>query len=84
MIIFSASQSDETAHPYIEQSHGLFTYFLLKKIQTSKGNVNLGELSNYIIDNVKQRSIVINNKIQTPIVYASADIGEEWKTGTIK
>ena len=79
LVVFSAAQVDETAWGYDEQLHGLFTYFLLKKLQESKGNTTLGDLSKYITDNVKQRSVLINHKIQTPTVSASIDMQEDWR-----
>ena len=79
LVVFSAASDDETAYPYAEQKHGLFTYYLLKKLQDSKGNATLGELSKYIIDNVKQRSVLVNHKIQTPTVSSSADMQDDWK-----
>ena len=74
MIVFSAATGEESAYPYKEKQHGLFTYFLLKKLQETKGNVSYANLSNYIIENVKQQSIVVNQKSQTPQVNASLDI----------
>ena len=71
VIVISASKGDETAYPYQEKGHGLFTYYLLKKLQSSKGNITLKKLGNYIIDNVKQTSMRKNSKIQTPTIYAS-------------
>lgn len=71
VIVISASKGDETAYPYQEKGHGLFTYYLLKKLQSSKGDITLKELGNYIIDNVKQTSMRKNSKIQTPTIYAS-------------
>jgi len=78
--VFSAAQSDETAYPYHEKGHGMFTYFLLKKLQESKGKVTLGELSDYIINNVRQKSIVENNKSQTPVVTPAEALTEKWET----
>ena len=46
----------------------MFTYFLLKKLQESKGDVTLGELGDYITNEVKRESLLNNNKIQTPAV----------------
>jgi uncharacterized caspase-like protein len=83
LIAFSACQGDETAYPYKEQGHGLMTYYLLKKIQESKGNISLGELSDYVIDKVSKTSIVINGKSQTPTVSVSPNFGENWKSATI-
>lgn len=79
MVILSAAQGDETAYPYEEQGHGLFTYYLLKKIQETNGNVSLGDLAAYIKDNVSKKSIVVNGKPQTPSVSPSAILGETWK-----
>lgn len=79
MVIFSASQGDETAYPYASQNHGLFTYFLLKKIRETGGNVSLGELGDYITDNVKRTSLVENSKSQTPQVLVSPVIVSNWR-----
>ena len=84
MVVISAATGDETAYPYKEKQHGLFTYFLLKKLQETKGNVDYLTLSNYIIENVKQQSIVVNQKSQTPQVNASADIQNSWQMMRIK
>ena len=79
MVVFSAASGDETAYPYREKSHGLFTYFLLKKLQETKGTVTLGELGNYIIDNVTKESVVSNGKSQTPTVTCSEIMGADWR-----
>lgn len=79
MVIFSAAQGDETAHPYKEKKHGLFTYFLLKKLKETAGNVTLGELDEYITTNVRQISVSVNKKIQTPNVACSLSLTDNWK-----
>jgi hypothetical protein len=84
MVVFSASQGDETAYPHREKGHGLFTYFLLKKLQDTKGEVTLGELSSYITTEVSRQSIVVNKKSQTPTVIPSSTLGEEWKERRLK
>ncbi len=78
-VVFTASQGDETAYSYKEQQHGMFTYFLLKKLKLSKGEVTLLELMDYINSNVRQKSIVLNSKSQTPTVIPSLTLGDEWK-----
>lgn len=82
MIVLSAAQGDETAYKYEEAKHGLFTYFLLKKLQDTKGKVTMGELSNYIQTQVKRYSIVQNSKSQTPSVMTSNKLRDNWKTMT--
>lgn len=79
MVIFSAASDDETAFPFQEKGHGLFTYFLLKKLQESKGNVTLEQLGSYITEKVKQQSVVVNRKAQTPSVIPSNTMTESWK-----
>ena len=78
MVIFSAASDDETAFPYKDKGHGLFTYFLLKKLQESKGNASLQELGDYIVGNVKQKSVVVNRKAQTPTVIPSVSMSDGW------
>jgi hypothetical protein len=78
MVVVSATSGDETAYPFKEKQHGLFTYFLLKKLQETKGNVTLKELTEYINTNVSQQSIVVNQKLQTPQVQFSDQIKDTW------
>lgn len=84
IVVFSAAQEDETAYPYKEEEHGLFTYYLLKKLQETKGNVTLGELSDYIKTQVERQSIVINGKLQSPSFVSTATIANSWKKWTLK
>lgn len=79
MVVFSAATGDETAFPYNEKGHGMFTYFLLKKLQESKGDCTLGELGEYIQTNVRQRSVVVNRKTQTPTIVPSETMDDSWK-----
>ncbi len=79
MIIFSAASGDETAFPYKEKGHGLFTYFLLKKLQETRGNVTLAELSKYVTENVTRQSVVINRKSQTPHIAPAESMSESWR-----
>ncbi len=84
MVVFTAAHNEETASYYYEKSHGLFTYFLLKKLQETKGDVTLGELRDYITSNVRQQSIIVNNKSQTPVVTPSATIDDKWQVTKLK
>ncbi len=85
MVVMSAATGDETAFPFKEQKHGMFTYFLLKKLKESKGEVSYGELADYITKNVKQNSLIENNKSQTPTTTSSTNITEkEWRAWKLK
>lgn len=78
LIVFSASQGIETAQPLHSEGHGMFTYYLIKKLNETRGNVTMGELSDYVINNVKRAS-ALEGKMQTPTVSAAAD-NNSWKT----
>ena len=84
LVVFSAAQGDETAYPYKEKGHGMFTYYLLKKLQETKGNVTLEQLGDYIKDEVSKKSIVINGKPQTPTVIPAKSISTNWINRTLK
>ena len=84
MVVFSAAQGDETAYPNKEQQHGLFTYYLLKKLQETEGNIGLEELGEYITKNVSQQSLILNEKKQTPCVIPSATVGIDWQNWKLK
>lgn len=84
MVVFSAAQGDETAYPNNDQQHGMFTYYLLKKLQETKGDVTLKDLGDYITTNVSQQSIVINSKSQTPCVTPSSNVADSWMNWKLK
>ena len=84
MVVFSAAQGDETAYPNKEEHHGMFTYYLLKKLQDTKGEVTLQELGDYIIKNVRQQSILLNGKSQTPCVTPSSSLDASWREWKLK
>ena len=79
-IVFSATSDDEAAYSYKQESHGLFTYFLLSKLQESKGNVNLGDLAEYLREKVSIESRRINNNPQTPRVSVAPALADTWKS----
>lgn len=78
-IVFSATSGDQAAFSHKEEKHGLFTYYLLKKFQESKGNVSLGELADYLTEKVGFESRRINNSPQTPTVMVAPGLTDKWK-----
>ena len=83
-IVFTAATDKQTAFPYKEKGHGMFTYYLLKKLHDSKGNCTLGELGAYVCDEVAKQAVVTNGKEQTPVVLTSANIAEKWRELKLK
>ncbi len=83
MVVFTAATGDETAYPNNTEGHGMFTYYLLKKLQETGGDVTYEELGDYIRQNVSRQSIVLNGKSQTPTVIPSAD-ATDWQNWKLK
>lgn len=79
MVVFSATSGDETAWPYQQQGHGLFTYYLLKILKEKSGAVTLGELSDYLSEMVGRTSVAKNKKKQTPNINPSQAVRDAWK-----
>lgn len=82
VVVFSASSGDQSALPYHKEGHGMFTYFLLKKLQESKGNTSLGDLIDYISSEVSIKSLNINEKEQDPVVNTSEKVSNSWRNWT--
>lgn len=78
-IVFSATSDKETAFSYDDEKHGLFTYFLLKKIQESKGDMSLGDLADYVKEHVPAQSILINGSKQTPTIMIPDNMADSWR-----
>ena len=83
-IVFTAATDKQTAFPYEEKEHGMFTYYLLKKIRESRGDCTLGELGSYICDEVAKQAVVTNGKEQTPTVITSQDLINSWRNMKLK
>ncbi len=84
IVVVSASSGLQSALPYQNEKHGMFSYYLLKKIQDSKGNTTLGDLFSYIKENVSLQSLKINNKEQDPTINFSAIIEKEYENWNFK
>ena len=84
MVIFTAAQGDETAFSMKSQQHGMFTYYLLKKLQESKGQLTLGDLSDYLTKEVKRQSFDEHHKLQTPTAIPSPAFASSWRSIKLK
>ena len=73
-MIFTSASGTEIASWYPEKSHSLFTYYFLKGLQGAAnkdrdGSLSLGEMSDYLIENVPYEARRMKNRVQTPQVY---------------
>ncbi|MHC1777551.1 MAG: caspase family protein [Lentimicrobium sp.] len=73
MVVFTSSSGEESSGFYREKQHGLFTYYLLKKIQETKGEVDFQSLIDYLKQEVNLKSVVANGKEQNPQLILSHD-----------
>jgi hypothetical protein len=78
LFVFAASSGDQPSLPLKEQEHGIFTYYFLKKLQQTLGEISYGEMAKYLQDEVSLQSVVINGKEQNPKVLFSDDIDMKW------
>jgi uncharacterized caspase-like protein len=83
MVVFSASGSEQTALPYREQKHGMFTYFLLKNLQETKGETKYLDLYNYLKREVSLES-TRTIKPQDPEFLVSEEIKDKWENWKLK
>jgi hypothetical protein len=83
LIVLSASQGDETAQPYPNKHHGMFTYYLLKYLQQNKGNAKIMDLYNYLKVNVSSTALDISGKGQTPSILYPAEMSYEIKGASL-
>jgi len=78
MVVFTASTGEQSSLPYNNEQHGMFTYFLLKKLQETKGMLTYRELENYLKTNISLESLRVNGKNQDPEVIVSSSVYDSW------
>jgi hypothetical protein len=81
LVVFSASSEDQISQEYFEKQHGLFTYFLLKTLKETKGNITYGKLADKIINDVNLTTANPKNnlKLQKPNINVNPTIEKEWE-----
>jgi len=80
MVVLTSSSGDESSGFYLEKQHGMFTYFLLKKIQETKGEVDYQSLIEYLKEKVNVQSLISNFKNQNPQLIISNDFSQPLNT----
>lgn len=83
MVVFSSSTDEESSGVYREKQHGYMTYFLLKKLQETKGDISYKDFAEFIINSVKKET-ALNGKIQTPQLNYSPAVEEIWTNWKLK
>ena len=78
LVVLASSSGNEASAVYREKQHGYFTYFLLKNLQTNKGQGKMEAFITEVSQNVAREAARVG-KNQTPNVLPGAEIGEGWK-----
>ena len=84
IVVFSSSSGEQSSLPYASQKHGMFTYFLLKKLQETNGNATYAELYESLSEKISIESLLVNSKEQNPAVNYSQEVAETWKRWELK
>ncbi len=76
--VLAAASGAQVSTFYQEKRHGIFTYFFLKGLQgeadaNHDGTVDIGEMFDYVMPNVKKTAMKLNNKEQTPQLLTALD-----------
>ncbi|MEI7980619.1 MAG: caspase family protein [Bacteroidota bacterium] len=79
LVVFSACSGDQASLFYKDKQHGMFTYYLLKKFQETKGDLTYKELSDYLNEQVAIKSLLINAREQNPQTIVSPDMQNLWE-----
>ena len=84
LVVFSATEKDQTALPFRDKQHGKFTYFLLKKLQETNGAVTYAELYDYLRREVNDWALRTHAKEQRPEVLFSPQVADSWRAWRLR
>lgn len=79
LFVFAASTGVETSKPYDDQKHGVFTYFLLKELQQTKGNVTYKNMIDHLNKQVSTYVQLQYSESQVPSVKYSQLLENNWE-----
>ncbi|HZB11909.1 MAG TPA: caspase family protein, partial [Chryseolinea sp.] len=78
IVAFTATSGKEVSLPFESQSHGLFTYYLLSKLQETEGKLTLDELAQHLESEIPKASLLENGLLQRPQVLVSPELDGKW------
>ena len=80
MVVLPAYSGSQTAHIFKEGKHGLFTYWLLRKLKETKGELTLGELQEHLAQYVDYTATNrLNLSGQQPTLQVSPTLSRNWR-----
>ncbi len=81
IVVFMAADGDKTAYSFIDQHHGFFTYYILKELKYTRGEITFQDLFNNVTKNQAYESS-LQGKLQEPSMIIGGKLGENWGTRT--
>ncbi len=79
-ILMAAAKPGQTACSDEQAGHGLFTLAILQKLKGTKGKASLKEVSDFVIQNVKEAIIRLKFKEQLPQTLVGSSLNKEYNT----
>ena len=77
VVLLSAAPFNKTAYAFDEQHHGYLTYFLLKELKSTKGDIDYGDLFESVIANVEKES-ALQGQLQEPTTNVGGKLKDNW------
>jgi len=78
IVAFTASSGKEVSLPFEDQQHGLFTYYLLRKLQETQGDLTLDDLGQHLEQEIPKAALLENGVLQRPQILVSPELDEKW------
>ncbi len=78
IVAFTASSGEEVSLPLNKEYHGLFTYYVLRKLKDTQGDLSLEQLKDYLEREIPKASLIENGMRQTPQVLTAPDLNDKW------
>ena len=84
IVSFSASSGTQSSYAYSVKNHGMFTYFLLKSIQESNGDISYKDMWDKVCRKVGMESVNVNGVEQDPQKNVGIDVEKIWEQWRFK
>lgn len=75
--IFAAANFDKTAFAFEDQQHGFLTYYIMKELKRTKGDITYGELFNNVKKAIRYESS-LEGKLQEPTMILGGKMKDDW------
>ncbi|MBQ0015672.1 MAG: caspase family protein [Bacteroidales bacterium] len=83
ILIFSSSEYNKTSFAYDDQHHGFFTYFILKELKRTVGDISFKELFDNVTKMLSYESS-LQGKLQQPTIVPGGKLKDTWEGQRLK